>query len=282
MCRPAVGGVYSKQGMGLHFFIMDSYSIESRSFKLKDFEGPLDLLLFLIKKNEINIYDIPVAQITEQYLAYVSGATALDLDDVTEFQAMAANLLYIKSRMLLPVELNLTDEREDPRQELVEKLIEYQKFKKLSELMEEKEREVEWVVDRKKVQRDLPFAIGELWSKADVWDLFKTFSSLMTNISSERIIDLYEEVSINEKQTLIVELLESRGECRFSDLVVRKGSLMDIICAFLAILESVKIRMILITQDQMFGDITIRPHEHFYENLVIHGEESGNSNDAKA
>ena len=268
--------------MGLHFFIMDSYSIESRSFKLKDFEGPLDLLLFLIKKNEINIYDIPVAQITEQYLAYVSGATALDLDDVTEFQAMAANLLYIKSRMLLPVELNLTDEREDPRQELVEKLIEYQKFKKLSELMEKKEREVEWVVDRKKVQRDLPFAIGELWSKADVWDLFKTFSSLMTNISSERIIDLYEEVSINEKQTLIVELLESRGECRFSDLVVRKGSLMDIICAFLAILESVKIRMILITQDQMFGDITIRPHEHFYENLVIHGEESGNSNDAKA
>jgi segregation and condensation protein A len=281
MFHPAVTGCLLKADMGLHFFIMDSYGIESRSFKLKDFEGPLDLLLFLIKKNEINVYDIPVAQITEQYLAYVSGATALDLDDVTEFQAMAANLLYIKSRMLLPVDINLADEREDPRQELVEKLIEYQKFKKLSELMGEKEREVEWVVDRKKVQRDLPFALGELRSMADVWDLFKTFSSFMNDISSERIIDLYEEVSINEKQALIVELLEARGECRFSDLVVRKGSLMDIICAFLAILESVKVRMILITQDQMFGDITIRPHEHFYENLVIHGEESGNSNNAR-
>jgi segregation and condensation protein A len=266
--------------MGLDFFIMDTYGMERRSFKVKEFEGPLDLLLFLIKKNEINIYDIPVSQITEQYLAYVGGATAIDLDDVTEFQAMAANLLYIKSRMLLPMELNLADEHGDPRQELVEKLIEHQKFKKLSELMEDKEREVEWIVDRQKTQRDLPFAIGELWSKADVWDLFNTFSSLMTTISSERIIDLYEEVSINEKQTLIMELLEAKGECRFSELLVRKGSIMDIVCAFLAILESVKIRMILIAQEQMFGEITIRPHEQFYENLVIHGEDSGDSGDS--
>jgi segregation and condensation protein A len=230
-----------------------------RSFRVKEFEGPLDLLLFLIKKNEVNIYDIPIAQITEQYLGYLSYATELDLEDLTEFHVLAATLLYIKSRMLLPVEVDIEDDIEDPRQELVEKLIEYQKFKKLSELMEEKEREAEWVIERKKLQRPLPFTDEELWEKVDVWDLLKTFSNLMNNLPDERIIDLYEEVSINEKITLMSELFETRGECYFADLVVRNGSIMDIICAFLAVLEAVKFRMILIFQNRMFGDIVIRP-----------------------
>lgn len=229
------------------------------SFRVKEFEGPLDLLLFLIKKNEVNIYDIPIAQITEQYLGYLSYATELDLEDLTEFYALAATLLYIKSRMLLPVEVDLEDDIEDPRQELVEKLIEYQKFKKLSELMEEKEREAEWVIERKKLQRPLPFTDEELWEKVDVWDLLKTFSNLMNNLSDERIFDLYEEVSINEKIALMTELFENRGECYFADLLVRNGSIMDIICAFLAVLEAVKFRMILIFQNRMFGDIVIRP-----------------------
>ncbi|GHV90311.1 segregation and condensation protein A [Spirochaetia bacterium] len=229
-----------------------------RNFKLSEFEGPLDLLLFLIKKNEINIYDIPVAQITEQYLQYLSYAEEMDLDDVTEFHAMAATLLYIKSRTLLPVEVDLDDDAVDPRQELVERLIEYQKFKKLSELMEEKEKEAEWIVERKKLQRALPFNDEDLWEKVDIWDLLKTFSKLMSNLPGERIFDMYEEVSINEKITLLTELLETRGECSFTDLVVRKGSVMDIVCAFLAILESVKNRMIQIFQNRMFGDILIR------------------------
>lgn len=215
-------------------------------------------MLFLIKKNEVNIYDIPIAQITEQYLSYLSYATELDLEDLTEFHALAATLLYIKSRMLLPVEVDIEDDIEDPRQELVEKLIEYQKFKKLSELMEEKEREAEWIMERKKLQQPLPFTDEELWERVDVWDLLKTFSNLMNNLSNERIIDLYEEVSINEKITLMTERLENRGECYFTDLVVRNGSIMDIICAFLAVLEAVKFRMILIFQNRMFGDIVIR------------------------
>jgi segregation and condensation protein A len=231
------------------------------SFRINEFEGPLDLLLFLIKKNEINVYDIPVADITEQYLQYLSNAAELDLEDVTEFHAMAATLLYIKSRMLLPVEMALDEEIEDPRQELVDKLIEYQKFKKLSELMEEKEREAEWVIERKKLQRPLPFVEDELWEKADVWDLLKTFSVLMSHLSGERIIDLYEEVSVNEKITLLNEFLEKRGECNFTDLMVRKGSVMDIVCAFLAVLEAVKIRMIMVFQNRMFGDILIRPYK---------------------
>jgi segregation and condensation protein A len=191
----------------------------------------------------------------------LSYATELDLEDLTEFHALAATLLYIKSRMLLPVEVIIDDEIEDPRQELVEKLIEYQRIKKLSELMEEKEREAEWVIERKKLQRPLPFTDEDLWEKVDIWDLLKTFSSLMNNLSDERIFDLYEEVSVNEKITLLSELLESRGECIFTDLVVRNGSIMDIICAFLAILEAVKFRMITIFQNRMFGDILIRRQE---------------------
>jgi segregation and condensation protein A len=231
-----------------------------RLFKVHEFEGPLDLLLFLIKKNEINIYDIPIADITEQYLEYVSYAESLDLEDVTEFHAMAATLLYIKSRTLLPVELENDDDLIDPRQELVERLIEYQKFKKLSELMEEKEKETEWSIERKKLQRPLPFAEGELWEMVDIWDLVKTFSALMRNMPGERIIDLYEEVTVNEKTALLMELLENRGECNFTDLVVRNGSVMDIVCSFLAILEAVKVRMIVIFQNRMFGDILIKPN----------------------
>ncbi|GAB1482807.1 segregation/condensation protein A [Treponema sp.] len=244
----------------------------NRNFRLKEFEGPLDLLLFLIKKNEVNIYDIPVAQITEQYLEYLSYATEINLDDLTDFHAMAATLLYVKSRMLLPVEMELEDDIEDPRQELVDKLIEYQKFKKLSELMEDKERESEWVMERKKIQRALPFADDGLWEKVDVWDLLKTFSGLMTSLTSERIIDLYEEVTINEKVALMTELLEEKGECSFTDLIVRNGSAMDIVCAFLAVLEAVKYRMISIYQNRMFGDIMIKPYEKALSDGVTIGE----------
>ena len=231
-----------------------------RSFKLNEFEGPLDLLLFLIRKNEINIYDIPIAQITEQYLDYLRYTETLDLEDVTEFHAMAATLLCIKSRTLLPVEMEDDGDTADPRQELVDRLIEYQKFKKLSELMEEKEKEAEWVIERKKLQRALPFTDGDLWEQVDIWDLLKTFSALMSHLPGERIIDLYEEVTVNEKISLLSELLENRGECSFTDLVIRSNSVMDIVCAFLAVLEAVKVRMIMILQNRMFGDILIRPH----------------------
>ena len=229
-----------------------------RSVKVKEFEGPLDLLLFLVKKNEINIYDIPIAEITEQYIEYLQYLTALDLDEVTEFHALAAALLYIKSRMLLPVEIDL-DEIEDPRQELVETLIEYQRYKKLTGLMEERSREAEWVIERKKFQRPLPFKEDELWEELDVWELVKTFSALMNGIQGgQNIIDLYEEVSINEKITLLAELMESRGECSFTDLIAKKGSLMEVICAFLALLEAVKEGMASVYQNRMFGDIMIR------------------------
>ncbi len=231
-------------------------------FKINDFEGPLDLLLFLIKKNEINIYDIPIGEITEQYLEYLDYAVSLDLDSLTEFYDLAAHLVYIKSKMLLPVEVDLDDEDiEDPRIELVDKLIEYQKYKKLSELMEEKESEAEWFFERKKIQHALPFAEENLWERVDTWDLLRTFSKLISHYNSEQILDLYEEVSVNEKTTLMQELLEKDGECLFTDLIVREGNLLDIVCAFMAILEAVKFKMASIWQNRMFGDIKIRPWE---------------------
>jgi len=231
----------------------------ARTFKLNDFEGPLDLLLYLIRKNEVNIYDIPIAAITEQYLDYLRGAEAVNLEDLTEFHAMAAMLLLIKSRTLLPVEMEDDSEMTDPRQYLVERLIEYQKFKKLTDLMEEKEKDAEWVIERRNLQHTLPFNDEDIWEKIDIWSLMKTFATLMRNIPGEQIFDLYEEVTVNEKITLLSELLENKGECRFSDLVARSRSVMDIVCAFLAILEAVKIRMVIILQHRMFGDILIKP-----------------------
>ena len=233
----------------------------SRKFRLGEFEGPLDLLLFLIKKNEINLYDIPIAEVTEQFLEYLDYAVTTDLDSLTEFYSMAADLLYIKSRMLLPVETVFDDEElEDPRQELVDKLIEYQKYKKLSVLMEEREDDNEWSVERKKIQRVLPFEEEELWEQVDNWSLMKTFSKLISAYSQEQILSMYEEISVSEKITLMNEFLEDKGECFFTDLIVRKDNLMDIVCAFMAILEAVKFKMACIYQNRMFGDIKIRPY----------------------
>jgi segregation and condensation protein A len=227
-------------------------------FKVGRFEGPLDLLLFLIKKSEVNIYDIPIAQITEQYLEHLSYATKIDLENITEFYILAATLLFIKSKMLLPVETDLDEEIEDPRTELVEMLIEYQKYKKLSELMEEKEKETELLIERKQSQGMLPFPETDFWEQAQVWDLLKIFSSIVSSLSSERIIDLYEEVTINEKLTLIRELTETRGEFIFTDLIKKGGSILEIVCSFLAILEMAKSRQIIVFQNRLFGDIRIK------------------------
>ncbi|MCX7787059.1 MAG: segregation/condensation protein A [Spirochaetes bacterium] len=238
----------------------------AQRFQIGGFEGPLDLLLFLIKKNEINIYDIPISQITEQYLEYLRFAERVDLENITEFYLMAATLLYIKSRMLLPVEVDFGEEYEDPRKELVEKLIEYQKIKKLSELIGQRGSEAEWLIERKNRQRILPFVDETLWQQISVWDLFKTFSSIVTSLSAEHVLDLYEEVSINEKIALLYELLEKKREILFTELIVRPDSIMDIVCSFLAVLELARQRKIRLMQNKMFGDIRIVSVEQGLEN----------------
>lgn len=230
---------------------------QKQTFRIQDFEGPLDLLLFLIKKNEVNIYDIPIAQVTEQYVSYLNDDVNRDLDNLTDFYLMAATLLYIKSRMLLPVEIDLDDELGDPRKELVERLIEYQRFKKLSDLMIERNDDTDVLIERRGSQRTIPFGVEDPWQDIEVWDLLKSFSSVMAGLTSEKIINLYEEVSVNEKISLIYELLEEHEHFSFQDLITKQNSVMELVCAFLAVLETVKMRQIRIQQHVFFGDIRI-------------------------
>lgn len=234
-----------------------------RTFRLRDFEGPLDLLLYLIKKNEMNIYDIHLSSITEQFLDCLNSDPSASLDEVSEFYQMAATLLYIKSRSLLPHSDDDLEEIDDPRRTLIDQLIEYHRFKKLSELMEQREMEIEWFVERSALQRPLPFddePEDDSWIPADSWDLLRTFTSMIRHFNSERIIDLYEEVSINEKIVLINELLTKMGRFRFDDLIAKHSSAMDLACAFLAILDSTKNKIISIRQHRLFGDILIIPY----------------------
>ena len=251
-------------------------------YKAGEFEGPLDLLWSLIRESKVNIYDIPIAQITEQYLEYLDYAVQTDLGDLSEFYSWAAKLIYIKSRMLLPVEVAYDDEdEEDPRQELVDKLIEYQKFKKLTALMEDQEDDSEWNFERKKIQRVLPFDESEeMWEEVDTWELLQQmqdiFKSMMKQYSNEKILNMYEEISVNEKITLMNELLEDKKECLFTDLLTRPGNEMDVICAFMAILEAVKFKMITIFQNKLFGDIKICARED--NNGYVPSEEDLTSN----
>jgi len=235
-----------------------------RKFTAGQFEGPLDLLWSLIRENKINIYDIPIAEITDQFLDYLDYAVETDLQDLSEFYSWAAKLIYIKSRMLLPVEVNFDDDEsmEDPREELVEQLIEYQRFKKLSELMEEQEEQSEWSFERKKIERFLPFDNDDSqWEKMDTWALLQDMQKIFRNLTNvnidEKILNMNEDISPNEKITLMNELLEQNGECMFTDLITRKGNELDVICAFMAILEAVKLKMAEIYQNRMFGDIKI-------------------------
>lgn len=237
---------------------------EQKEFVAGPFEGPLDLLWSLIRENKINIYDIPIAEITEQFQNYLDYAVEVDLQDLTEFYLWAAKLVCIKSRMLLPVEVSYDDDEsmEDPRQELVEQLIEYQRFKKLSALMEEQEEQSEWSFERKKIERILPFEEdASQWEKMDTWGLLQDMQKIFRNLTNlnpdERILTPPEDITPNEKIALMNELLERKGECMFTELITRRGNELDVVCAFMAILEAVKLKMADIYQNRMFGDIKI-------------------------
>lgn len=239
--------------------------MEKRRFSVGEFDGPLDLLWSLIRENKIDIYDIPIAEITEQFLDYLDFAASVDLGDLSDFYRMASKLIHIKSNMMLPVESDFDDEFDfdDPREELVDSLIEYQRFKQLSALMETKEDENEWNFERKKIKRVIPEENrDDVWKKIDTGELLNQmqviFKKLMTDFSDSRILDMYEEISVNEKLTLMEEFFTKKGEFMFSDLIVRAGNHLDLVCAFMAVLEAVKFKMIVIYQNKMFGDIKIR------------------------
>jgi len=230
-----------------------------QTFKTAAFEGPLDLLLFLIQKSEINIYDIPISQITEQFLDYLKNVKEgeLDLNAMSDFYKMAADLIYIKSRMLLPVEVDYDEEYEDPRQELVDRLLDYQKFKKYTELLTGGATDGQIYVERKKADFLIPFDDQELFEGVDLSLLREAFLQLMAKKNMSKVFNVYETVTVNEKLTLMMELFETKEKITLLDVIIFPDKIMHVICSFMAILEGCKFRMIRIMQEKPFDTIYI-------------------------
>ena len=225
-------------------------------FRTEEFEGPLDLLLYQIQKAEVNIYNIPIAEITEQFIGYINTHKAT-LRNLADFYRMAADLLYIKSRMLLPVEVEFDEEYEDPRRELVDRLLDYQKFRKYTDLLMSVATSDSFYIPRHENLFALPFEDEELFKGVTLQTLLDTYRSLVEQIAPNKIFNVYEEVTVKEKIALMQELLEKQGTIRLTDLIVDASNPLHIICSFMAILESCKFGMIYIRQDETYGDITI-------------------------
>src|SRR5215467_2417877 len=232
------------------------------------YEGPLDLLLDLIRKQDIDIYDIPIAKITAQYLVYVEKIRELDVNVAAEFIYMAAVLIHIKSKMLLPRDPAMSsEEQEDPRAELVNRLIEHEKFKSAAQMLLQKQ-QIEDAVRSNPAIREFMEAEGtEPEIAADVIDLVKTFQQVLERVRSRPIIQVDEEsVSVSQ---MIVYLrrrlsLEDRP-IRLKQMLSTVQSRQALVCLFLALLELVRLQAIQLRQDRLFGEILVRKHAHFDE-----------------
>lgn len=229
--------------------------------KLEEFEGPLDLLLFLIKKNEIDIYDIPIANITEQYLGYIELMELMDLDIAGDFLVMSATLMHIKSKMLLPPEERPSEEpeEEDPRAELVRRLIEYKAFKEAAgqlQSLESRQRDLfHRPGDMDAFQVD---SAGERYFEASLFDLISAFSVVLSNIPKETFLEVIKEhVTVEQKIRDILQLLSEKTSFSVKAVFEQAKSKVEIVVTFLALLELMKTHSILAVQKELFGDIEI-------------------------
>lgn len=230
---------------------------QKKEFTTPVFTGPLDLLLHLIQENDINIYDIPIALITEQFVSYIEQHKA-ELAEMSEFYKMAADLILIKSKMLLPQPVEFDEEYEDPREELVDRLIEYQKFKKYTDLLSGTSTSGRFYIPRKDNPLMIPFEDKDLFDGVTLEDLMFTFRGLLERVSPSKVFNIYEEVTVNEKIALMTELFETRKEITILDIIIDPENPLHIICSFMAILEATKWKLILIRQDEPNGPIYIR------------------------
>lgn len=228
--------------------------------KLEIFEGPLDLLLYLIKKNEVDIYDIPIERITKQYLEYMDMFKILNLDVAGEFVVMAANLIYIKSRSLLPVNQQPpeeTAEEEDPRWELVRQLIEYKKFKDAAAHLGQREVAQENLFSRmpEKPEFEAERPLGEV----SIFDLINAFQSVLKRLNKkEDLREIFEEnFSVSDKIELIVKMTASGVPLKFTELFAGAASRTEIVVTFLALLELIRLKQLRVTQEESLGDIVV-------------------------
>ena len=238
--------------------------------KLQVFEGPLDLLLHLIDKNKVNIYDIPIVEITNQYMEYIAEMKRSDLNVLSEFLVMAATLIDIKSKMLLPSDPDSEEEEEDPRAELVQQLLEYKMYKCMAYELKDRQMDAqrtmfkEPTIPEEVLAYQEPVDIEELVSDITLAKLNDIFQSIMKK-QTEKIDPVRskfgkiekEEVSLEDKMDYLLEYATSHKHFSFRSLLEAQCGKVEIIVTFLAILELMKMGKIFISQERIFDDIKI-------------------------
>jgi segregation and condensation protein A len=232
------------------------------------YEGPLDLLLDLIRKQDIDIYDIPIAKITAQYLAYVEKIRELDVNVAAEFIYMAAVLIHIKSKMLLPRDPLATEEQqEDPRSELVNRLLEHEKFKSAAQMLLQKQQIEDAVLTNPSLKEFMEAEGTEPEIAADVIDLVKTFQQVLERVRTRPVLNINEEtVTVGQMIDYLRRRLSLEDRpIRLKQLLMRVESRQALVCMFLALLELVRLQAIQVRQEKLFGEIAIRKHTHFEE-----------------
>jgi segregation and condensation protein A len=228
---------------------------ENYQLKLAVFEGPFDLLLYLIKKNQIDIYDIPIAQITEEYLNYIEMMQNLNLDVASEFIVIAVTLMYIKAKMLLPKDDIVEAQEEDPRTDLVKHLLEYSTYKEISERMkiyEARKREI--------FERLYPINISKEDKELalDVYALIKAMDSVIARVKERKLyVIASESIKVKDRINELVNKLQNVEYISFFELCKENYDKIYIIALFIAILELLKLRIISVKQDKIFDDIKI-------------------------
>lgn len=238
--------------------------------KLQAFEGPLDLLLHLIDKNKVNIYDIPIVEITKQYMEYIQVIKTQDLNIMSEFLVMAATLLDIKSKMLLPKEVNEEGEEQDPRQELVEKLLEYKLYKYMSYELRDRMQDASHNMYKPPTIPDEVLAyrpevkVEELLDGVTLTKMHSIYKDMMKR-QKDRIDPIRSQFGTLEKEEVdmdatwenVEQYIEDRGKCNFRDLLATGKSKMQVVITFLVILELMKVGKINIQQEGIFSEIFI-------------------------
>jgi len=243
----------------------------SYNIKIETFEGPFDLLLHLVEKNQVDIYDIPITKITDQYVDYINQLKEIDLDITSEFLLMAATLIEIKSRMLLPVKKSnesLVEEEVDPRGDLVRRMLEYRKYKEISQQFRLREEYSNKIYSKKKEELIFNSNQDNTLDDIDLDELITAFNKLILRKkagskieSSKNMRKIHREsVTIEERINYILNLLEESTHISFDEIFSIETSRVELITTFLAILELMKLKKIVIKQDLCFSQIIIMPN----------------------
>jgi len=231
--------------------------------KLDVFEGPLDLLLYLIKRDEVDIYEISIERITKQYLEYIESFHLLNIDLAGEFIVMAANLLYIKSRTLLPVDQQMAEEdadEDDPRWELIRQLIEYKKFKEAAGRLRDLEAVQENLYARVPALPDLPVDENLLVEEVGIFDLIRAFQRVLKRRTpvQENLREIFaENFTVADKIEHVLRLIGNGTSLRFEEMFPEQASRSEVVVTFLAILELIRMKQLRVRQDGQFGEIWI-------------------------